>query len=305
MNLVNDISEIQKLGDNVGIVIGNFDGVHQGHQLMLKDVIKESTKKNEVLVLLTFKPHPAEIIKNATSFLINSYIERRELLKDVGILNVWEVDFNRDFSTLTPTDFLDKYISANKNIKSLYLGHDFAFGAGKKGDHNFVKSYCEGKHFKPYIQNKFEHDGKSVSSSVIRKYLQSGELEAANSGLGRNFFLTGVVKKGDGRGRTIGFPTANIGVDHKRIIPSSGVYATYVSIKGVKFKAVTNIGTNPTFIDDGIISIETHILDFDNDIYGEKLIVSFVKKIRDEKKFSSANDLVEQIKIDIGKRREL
>ncbi|MCP4913862.1 MAG: riboflavin biosynthesis protein RibF [Oligoflexia bacterium] len=305
MNLVNDINDIDALGSKVGIVIGNFDGVHQGHQLMLRDVLNEASSKNEILVLLTFKPHPAEIIKNATSFLINSYVERRTLLEEVGIENIWEIDFNRDFSTLTPTDFLDKYISSIKNINSLYLGHDFAFGAGKKGDHNFVQEYCKDKHYKPFIQNKFEHEGKSVSSSIIRKNLKEGNLKMANSGLGRDFFLTGMVKKGDGRGRTIGFPTANIGVDHKRIIPSSGVYATYVSIKGVKFKAVTNIGTNPTFIDDGTISIETHILDFDNDIYGEELIVSFLYKIRDEKKFSSANDLVEQIKIDIEKRREL
>ncbi len=259
MQLINEVNEINKIEEDVGILIGNFDGVHTGHQSMLSEVLSLSKKKKESLVLVTFRPHPAEILKNAKHFLINSYDERLELLKENGIKYIWEIDFNRDFSTLSPKEFMDQYLLKIKKLKSLYLGHDFAFGADKSGDHLFVKNYCRDKDIEPYIQSKFDVGGESVSSSIIRKYLS-------------------------------------------RVVPASGVYSTLVEIEGVIFKSVTNIGTNPTFTDSEDLNVETHILDFDKDIYGVQLKVMFLSKIREEMKFSSANDLVSQIKLDIQKR---
>ncbi|MDC1173820.1 bifunctional riboflavin kinase/FAD synthetase [Bacteriovoracaceae bacterium] len=302
MQLINEVNEINKIEEDVGILIGNFDGVHTGHQSMLSEVLSLSKKKKESLVLVTFRPHPAEILKNAKHFLINSYDERLELLKENGIKYIWEIDFNRDFSTLSPKEFMDQYLLKIKKLKSLYLGHDFAFGADKSGDHLFVKNYCRDKDIEPYIQSKFDVGGESVSSSIIRKYLSNSEMQKVNQCLGREFFLSGVIKKGAERGKTIGFPTANIAVDNRRVVPASGVYSTLVEIEGVIFKSVTNIGTNPTFTDSEDLNVETHILDFDKDIYGVQLKVMFLSKIREEMKFSSANDLVSQIKLDIQKR---
>lgn len=298
-------STLKEIPDSVkfGLTIGNFDGVHIGHQKLLKEIQEECKSKGLDLVVMTFVPHPLAILKNERSFLLNTYEERKTLLKDHGIKHLVEVPFTRDFSTLSPTDFLDQHILVNGNIKLFFLGYDFAFGANKLGNHSFAQKHC--KNIDVIVQAKVADEEGTYSSSLARKFLLEGDPEKACKVLGRAFFLKGRVIKGAGRGRQIGFPTANIELDFTRLIPQKGVYSTICSFRGCDYLSITNIGNNPTFKNDNSLNVETNIFDFDHDIYGEEIQIHFFQKIRDEKKFNSVNELITQISKDVSFRRSL
>lgn len=304
MEVYKSLADLPK-GLKFGLTIGNFDGVHLGHQGLLKALKEKCKSKGLDLVVMTFVPHPMVILRNERSFLLNSYKERIELLGNLGISHVVEIPFTRDFSTLTPSEFIDKHILVNSGISYLFLGYDFAFGANKKGDHAFVLEYCKNKNIEIEIQKKVEDDLGTFSSSLARKALLDGRPLDCKKVLGRPFFIKGRVIKGAGRGRQIGFPTANIELEFERIVPQKGVYATVCSFRGCDYLSITNIGNNPTFKDDNSLNVETNIFDFDHDIYGEEIKVSFFEKIRDEKKFSSVNELIAQISKDVEFRRTL
>lgn len=280
------------------LTIGNFDGVHLGHQEILKLIKAKANSKNLKFAVATFIPHPALILRPKNDFLINSYNERRELLKSFGVNYLQEIEFNRDFSTLSPESFMQEYIITNK-LKLILLGHDFAFGANKTGNHETMIRICKENSIEVEVLPEFKINGQDISSSIIREGLFAGDIDQVNKDLGRNFYITGRIVKGEGRGKKIGFPTANLDYDLIRAIPKKGVYATDAFYNGMKYSSITNIGTNPTFKDGNKIHIETHLLDFSNDIYGEELKVSFKKRLRDEMKFGSVNELISQIKFDI------
>ena len=302
MKIYNSLTEINK-ELSLGLTIGNFDGVHIGHRDLINRINKDCEKKSLELVVMTFVPHPLEILRGKSKFLINTYVERRKLLEEIGVKHLVELTFDRDFSTQSPEDFLEREILSCTQVKKLYLGYDFAFGANKAGDYNFVKSYCEGKGLESEIEPEFQFKNEVMSSTLVRESLVAGKMKMVNDYLGRNFFLSGRIYKGDGRGRTIGFPTANMEYPKERILPKKGVYITETIYKDMRYFSVTNVGNNPTFLDKDEIFVETHILNFDNDIYGEEIKVEFFEFLRGEKKFPSVNDLIEQIKLDIKKAR--
>lgn len=284
----------------IGLTIGNFDGVHIGHRELLKKIKQECKAKESLFTVVTFVPHPQKIIHpDKERFLINSYEQRRNLLKKLGVDVLVELNFTRDFSTLKPEEFLSDYLLIYPNLKTLYLGYDFAFGANKEGDHDLVKEICRPKGVEVEIQPKFEFHGTVVSSSLIRERLYSGKIDEVEEILQRPFHLEGVVVKGEGRGKKIGFPTANIQVSQDLIVPHNGVYVTRTVYKGMTYQSVTNIGHNPTFKDGHQVHIETNLFDFNTDIYGEMLEIEFLHKLRDEKKFPTVNDLINQIKSDV------
>lgn len=290
----------------IGLTIGNFDGVHLGHRQLLKKIKSDCVSKNLLFVVVTFIPHPQKILQpEKTRFLINSYDQRRLLLEQMGVDVLIEMSFTRDFSTLSPEDFMSQHLLQYPNLKNFYLGYDFAFGANKEGGHDLVNQVCNPKGIKVEIQPKFEYENEVVSSSLIRDRIQSGKLDEVNEILGRPFHLEGVVVKGEGRGKKIGFPTANIQVSTDLIVPQKGVYITRTVYEGMTYNSVTNIGNNPTFNDSTNIHIETNLFDFNTDIYGEVLDIQFLKKIRDEKKFPTVNDLIQQIKSDVLTAKEL
>jgi len=297
MKVIKCLSEIED--HDIAITIGNFDGVHSGHQKILKDINEACKNNGQMLVVITFVPHPGQILNPQSNFLLNSYNERRELLSDIGIEVILELEFSRDFSTMEPAEFMEKYILVGKNIKSFYVGHDFAFGANKKGDHNFVKEYCSKRGIEVNILSKHLSSNLETSSSIIRNEIDAGNIEKANKLLGREFYVSGRVIKGEGRGKKIGIPTANLGFESDRKVPKKGVYVSRCTVGAQVWHSITNIGNNPTFNDTNDLFLESHIFDFDNDIYGEELKVEFLERIRDEKKFSSVNDLISQIKTDI------
>nr|BDT26656.1 bifunctional riboflavin kinase/FAD synthetase [Bacteriovorax sp. HI3] len=306
MIVVKDLKELKNVynENKINVTIGNFDGVHLGHREFLAHIKKDSVQDHAKFVVVTFVPHPLQILKSHTGFLINTYAERRELLAECGVDYLLEIDFTRDFSTLSPEAFLDKFIFSFDGIAKIYLGHDFAFGANKSGDFHVAKNFCDSRKTSLILQQEFKVKSSPVSSTEVRTAIQSGSIEKANDLLGRNYFLSGRVIKGEGRGKKIGFPTANLGYDKELIIPAKGVYVTQVKIKDMVYNSVTNIGVNPTFNTGYDIHVESHLLDFTHDIYGEEIRVSFIKKLRDEKKFPSVNDLVTQIKADADLARD-
>ncbi len=304
MEIVKNLSNLSK-DFFYGLIIGNFDGVHKGHRSLLCDVKKNCTKRGEKFVVATFVPHPMVTLMNKSSFLINSYEERRELFMQEGVDVVVEFDFDKDFSIQSPEDFLDNYITSQVGLKVFYMGYDFTFGASKKGNYDFVKNHCISKRIQVKLLDEFKNGSQKINSSTVRNYLRDGDILLANKMLGRPFFITGKVKKGKGRGRKIGFLTANLDFNKDRLIPPRGVYATRVKYGREEYLSITNIGYNPTFENDEDLNIETNIFDFDKDIYDEVIQIQFFEKMRDEKKFDSTNDLIERIKIDCQKRRVL
>lgn len=306
MIIVKTLSELKTVynENKVHVTIGNFDGVHVGHREFLQQIKKDCVQDHAKFVIVTFVPHPLKILKAHSGFLINTYEERRELLSSCGADYLLEIDFTRDFSTLTPEEFLSKHIFSFDGISKIYLGHDFAFGANKSGDFNVAKNFCEHKKTSLMLQQEYKIKSSSVSSTEVRNAILAGDIPKANELLGRKYFLSGRVIKGEGRGKKIGYPTANLGYDKELIIPAKGVYITQVRIKDMTYNSVTNVGVNPTFNTGYDVHVESHLLDFTQDIYGDEIRVSFIKKLRDEKKFPSVNDLIEQITADAELARE-
>lgn len=303
MKILTSLLDIEKINNSypgIGLTIGNFDGVHLGHRELLKKIKYECSIKNLLFVVVTFIPHPQKIIQpEKERFLINSYDQRRKLLQSLGVDILIEIGFTRDFSTLSPETFLREHLLVYPELKHFYLGYDFAFGANKQGGYDLVKDLCRPLGVEVEIQPKFESMLQVVSSSLIRDKVVSGKIDQVEALLSRPFHLEGVVVKGEGRGKKIGFPTANIQVSPDLIVPQRGVYVTRTIYNGMTYNSITNIGHNPTFKNTFDTNIETNLFDFDTDIYGESLDIEFLHKVRDENKFSTVNELIAQIKKDV------
>jgi riboflavin kinase/FMN adenylyltransferase len=303
INSLKELSTIEKLP--IVLTIGNFDGVHLGHQFLISKSKSVCLNGGFKLVVLTFNPHPHQILsQNFKNYLLTSYEDKKSLLSKTGVDYLVELNFDRDFSTKKPEDFLNEYILIYPNIKEIHVGHDFMFGINKSGNFELISQEASKRNISVFKQDRFEFNQKVISSTEIRKSLSCGDIETANQYLGRNFFISGRVIKGDGRGKKIGFPTANINYEKELLIPQRGVYITRTHLGELNYNSLTNIGFNPTFKDEEVLSLENHILDFNQDIYGERIKVEFLKKIREEKKFSSVNDLIAQIQQDVKITKE-
>jgi len=296
-------SFIESTSCSWGATIGNFDGVHLGHKFLVDELVERCKEHGLKSLILTFTPHPKEIFAKSELKLLSSYKDRKKRLVETGVDEVIEIDFNREFSTLSPYDFLFNHLLYKSKIKLLQFGHDFHFGNKKEGDYTFLKGLIDqqGLSVKAFQAKAYELDKKVISSSIIRESLQAGNVQSANKLLGRSFSLRGPVVKGDGRGKEIGFATANILLPSINIFPKKGVYQTRTFLKSGAYKSITNVGMKPTFSQDSNeVHIETHILNFEQDIYGEELEVRFEKRVRDERKFDSIANLVAQINKDIS-----
>lgn len=302
MKIIKGLNEISK---NVVLTIGNFDGVHAGHRYFLQQLKSLAQQDDCLLAVMTFVPHPRQILSPTNDFLINTYDERRMLLRELGVDYLYEINFTRDFSTLGPIDFLDQYVAPCSKIKDIFIGHDFAFGAKKSGNHELMKNYCSTKGIGFFLGEEFQLKGKNVSSTTVRESLKNADMHLAKELLQRDFFMSGRVIKGFGRGKKIGFPTANLQYAVDRIIPKEGVYVTKTFCDGAYYISVTNIGLNPTFEGVEKVSIETHLLDFNRDIYGDEIRVHFIEFMRGEVRFHSINELIAQLNKDIQLARSL
>ncbi len=286
---------------NTVLTVGTFDGVHEGHKVLIKAVVDRAVELSARSVIVTFDPHPRDIINPGSDGikLLSTLPERCELLADLGIDEMIVIPFDRDFSLLTSEEFIRDVIYKKIGVKEFIIGYDHQFGKDREGTIETVRTLGEELGFQANVISRQEVENQTVSSTSIRKALQvEGDAEKAAKFLGRYYILHGTVVHGEKRGGKIGFPTANVHVDQaKKIIPREGVYAVWIRVDGEYHPAMMNIGKRPTF-DGEDLTVEVHIFDFDEDIYGKEVHTQFVKRLRDEKKFSGADELKKQLEKD-------
>lgn len=289
-----------KYNEAKAIALGNFDGVHIGHQELIKRTIELSKKNNLASAVFTFKQHTSKILTPDKQLeLITTYQKKVEILTEFDIDYGIFFNFTKSFSQLTAEAFIKKILVDLLNIKIAIVGHDYKFGYKALGNVETLQKYSQIYSYKVYVVPPVIRDGVVVSSSYIRELIKLGKIEEANSFLGRFFSLQGKVIHGEEIGRKLGFPTANLQISKDLILPKSGVYVTRVKVKGKFYIAVTNIGSKPTF-DGKSISVESYILNYNENLYDECLEVEFITRIRDEIKFQNLEALKEQIISDIN-----
>ncbi len=287
------------------VTIGNFDGVHLGHQYIFRNLADEAHTAGRRAAVITFEPHPKMIIHpdRKPFYLITTLAEKIDLIAKQGMDAVIIIPFTLEFAETTAEEFVCEILWEKLRIGKILIGHDYTFGRGKEGNESFLTAFGKKLGFAVEVMNAFTLGEVIISSTRVRNAILAGDVKMAASFLGRPYNLVGVVVEGHHRGAGLGFPTANIEAE-KVLIPAGGVYAAMVNLEGQKYRAVLNIGWNPTFGDDKQ-TIEVFLLDFHERIYGKTLEVLFIDKLRDEKKFSGPDELIGQIKRDVARAGEI
>lgn len=299
MKVVRDLAELNDIYGSV-VTDGMFDGMHLGHQGIIHKLVAEARAKQLPAILLTYWPHPRHVLPqsgNERLKLLTSIEEKTELAEGLGIDYMVILQFTPLFSQLSHEDFVRQILVNGLKTKQLIIGYDHRFGNKRGGDVQYLRHAGQQNGFSVMEIGQQEVEEIAVSSTKIRYALQHHKIETAATFLGRNYSLTGKVIHGDKRGRQIGFPTANLEVDFNKMLPADGVYATLTWRKGKSYPSMTNIGFRPT-VDGKKHCIETHILDFDQDIYGETLKIEFVSLLRMEKRFNGVEALRAQLEQD-------
>ncbi len=304
MQHVRDLAEV-RLPASL-LTIGSFDGVHRGHQDLLGRMLGAAHGRGVPAVVLTFYPHPSVVLRGRKpAYYITSPDEKADLLRKLGVDIVITQTFDLDLSRVEAPDFLDR-LTAQLGFQDLWAGEDFALGHQRRGNRHYLTRASAERGFRFHIVPPFLLEGEVVSSTRVREALRSGDVARAAGYLGRNFELPGTVKRGAGRGKQLGIPTANLEVWEERAVPGNGVYACFAELEGERMPAVVNIGMRPTFADNlNAPVVEAHLLDFEGDLYDRELRLVFVARLRDERKFSGPEPLIEQIGRDIQRAREL
>ena len=307
MKIYHDFTDFVKV-PNAIVTIGTFDGVHQGHRAILSDMVNAAKSIDGETVVITFYPHPRQVlnIDSANLRFITSQEEKIKHLEEIGIDNLIVVNFTKEFSLLPSDVFIRDYVIEKINPAKIVIGYDHHFGNNRTGDFSQLQELASQYNFE--VQRIEAHDVENiaVSSTKIRHSLQCGDVEHANLLLGYQYSYVGKVVSGNKIGREIGYRTANLDVKKEfRLIEKPGVYATYVDFEDKVYKSMTYIGKKPTINAGNDENIEVHIFDFDGDIYEKDVKIRFVKRIRDERKFDSLDDLKQQITLDEIQIREL
>lgn len=285
---------------NAVVTIGTFDGVHVGHQKIIKRLIETAKKDHLLSVVLTFFPHPRMVLQNDADIkLINTITERQDILDNLGLDCLFIKTFTKDFSRWSAEDFVQKLLVNQLHAKKVIIGYDHHFGRNRSANIDDLKTYGEQYHFEVEEISAQEIDDVSVSSTKIRNALLEGDIATANSYLGYYFMLNGKVVKGKGIGKNIGYPTANLSIEEAyKLIPKQGVYIVQSTINGNRVFGMMNIGQNPTINEDQNQTIEIHFFNFKSSIYDLELKIEILHRIRDEKKFDSIDALREQLNND-------
>jgi len=288
-----------------GVGLGNFDGLHLGHMALIDTLINESDLHSLESVVYTFVKHPENIIrKKLFTPLITTLEKKIEILSKRGLDYVYFEKFDEKYSRIKPEDFVEGILVKKLKMKLAVAGYDYRFGYKGEGDINLLKELGKRHGFKVIVIPPVKLEDEIVSSTNIRKYIKKGDMHKAFLHLGRHYSIKGQVERGKGIGRTLGFPTANISPKSYLVLPKKGVYITKVKIEDCIYPSVTNVGNNPTFGGNSYISVETFIMDFNKDIYGKEIEVFFIEKIRNEKKFSTIEELIIEMKKDLLKARK-
>ena len=290
------------------VTTGFFDGVHIGHRKVIKSLCETARSRGEKSIVVTFWPHPRNILRQDADKLrlLTSLQEKKDMLKELGVDEIVIVDFTREFSRLTAKEFVQNYLIGKFSAKLLVVGYDHRLGRSVEGEKNDILEIADSVGIEAFRVGALTEGEHTISSTVIRNLIETGNIEKANSLLGYNYPLLGVVVSGKKIGRTIGFPTANMQLyEPLKLVPEKGVYAVKVDVEGKRYNGICNIGCRPTVDNSERITIETHILDFDEIIYGLDIRVEFVCRIRDEIKFNTLDDLKAQLEIDKKKAKEI
>ncbi|MBI5327900.1 MAG: bifunctional riboflavin kinase/FAD synthetase [Deltaproteobacteria bacterium] len=303
MLLIKNIKKLKGIKSPV-VTLGNFDGVHIGHRQVLKAIKKRAEKLRFPSIVYTFEPHPLKVVApHKSPPLLTTLEEKVKLIKAAGIDYLILAKFTKEFAAQHPREFVSDILVKQLVVKEVLVGHDYAFGKGKKGTIEYLKKLGQEFGFKVYIIPAYKKRGLVVSSSKIREYIQNGKVKEAARLLGRPYTISGKVVKGRNIGRHLGFPTANIAI-HNELIPKDGVYAVNVLLDNKLCKGAANIGFTPTF-PAGKRAVEVHIIGFKGNIYGKKLKMDFMARLRGEKTFKNAERLAMQIKKDIEKVKRI
>ncbi|MBD5642344.1 bifunctional riboflavin kinase/FAD synthetase [Clostridium botulinum] len=287
-----------KLEDKTYIALGSFDGLHKGHMKLIKEIKKMAKDNSGKSMVLTFKDHPLNTInKDLAPKILLDNPSKVKILKENGVDLVNFINFDKEYMKLCPEDFIKKMIYYY-NAGGFVVGFNYRFGYKNLGDIELLDKMSKKFNFNLKVVSPVKYLNEIISSSKIRHILiEDGNVDKAKKMLGRNYFLKGNIVKGKQLGRKLGYPTVNLNYNTKYVLPRGGVYYTLIEYENKLYKGITNVGYNPT-VEDKKLNIETHILDFNKDIYGENIVIYFSKRIRDEKKFSSLEGLKKQLKKD-------
>ncbi|MFN8432234.1 MAG: bifunctional riboflavin kinase/FAD synthetase [Spirosomataceae bacterium] len=299
MKIYYKLSDFQHNGNSI-VTTGTFDGVHLGHQLIIKKLKEKARELNGETVLLTFWPHPRLIISphDNNLKLLTTIDEKLEILGSLGIDHMVVLPFTREFSELSSDKYIDEILVKGLGTKAMVIGYDHRFGKNREGGIDYLKKHSDRYKIEVTEISRQEIENITISSTKIRKAVLEGNIKIANELLGRPYSFSGHIIKGRQLGRTIGFPTANVALQKNyKLIPKNGVYITKVHLRNKTFGGIMNIGNRPTV--DGIgTSMEVHIFEFSDDIYGENLKVEVLEFVRNEQKFDNIKELIAQIEID-------
>ncbi len=289
------------------VTIGSFDGVHRGHQSIIRQLVQEAQSAAAPAAVVTFFPHPAIVLRGPnTVFYLTSPEERAALLAGLGVDVVVTLPFDRELASQSPPEFM-QMLSDHLGLRQLWVGNNFALGRNRSGNIETLKQIGEQMNFSvEVVQPIINGNGELISSSNIRRLLAEGDVQRAAELLGRWYAVAGKIIHGDGRGKSLGIPTANLDFWPERALPARGVYATRFWWGQQSFQAVTNVGVNPTFANQPPRPrVETHVMDFNQDLYGQEARLEFITHLRPEQRFASAAELVQQIQADVTHAREV
>ena len=300
---VNDLAELHEERPTY-VAVGSFDGVHLGHQAVLRSMAAAAQKAGAQTAVLTFFPHPRRVIQNLTGpYYIATLDDRVKWIAELGVNIVVTQPFNEAVRNTRAADFVQQ-LRDRLNMRQLW-GGDFALGYKREGDAPTLRRLGEEKGYTvELVDGLVEWGGEPVSSSRIRRCLRAGDVENARGCMGRPYRVRGVVVEGDKRGRVIGFPTANLAYWDEQLLPANGVYAAWAWVGEKKYRAAVNIGVRPTF-DHGPRAVEAYLLDFAGDLYGRELCLEFIRRLRPEQKFAGLDELVAQIQSDVNQTRRI
>ncbi len=305
MKIYRDLTEIAEPFSHACVTIGNFDGVHLGHQMLFGEVVQRAFRSNGSSVAVTFDPHPLQVLRPDGIKLISTCEQKTELIEHAGIDVLVIIPFSMKFAGIKADSFVDDILLNTIGVKELVVGYDYAFGKGRAGNIEFLKDQGREKGFSVSVVEAYYENDMLVSSTKVRELVADGRMADARTLLGRYYQIRGEVQLGQQRGgKEIGFPTANLNMDREDLIPRMGVYVCQVICDGKCYGGVLNIGVNPTFGEDRLVA-ETHIFDFNQDIYGKPIKVNLLRFLRSERKFSGIAELSAQIAKDVSQAKEI
>jgi riboflavin kinase / FMN adenylyltransferase len=304
MKAFSDIEDQQLSMIGSVVTLGNFDGIHLGHQALLRHTVEEAKRLSYPSIVLTFEPHPLKVLApERAPRLLLTYQDKLDLFQAYGVDIVIAQRFDRQFASITAEDFVRRFLVGRLRTKKLWVGRDLRFGQGRKAGTEDLMRVAPEVGFQVGVVEPILSNGVRISSSRIRELIKAGGVDEVQPMLGRYHFVSGRVVTGAGRGRKLGFPTANI-LSQTEVVPSNGIYATLIEVKNRRWLSVSSIGVNPTF-GDGPRTLESFIFDLKTDIYGESVKLSFVKRIRDEQKFATVEDLIAQMHGDVDQAKAI